>query len=86
MSSIQRGVLSAAVVLAIIVGFLFPPKVVHFPNGIVMTPAACRASGERAADCAHLSTVDGAVLLGRLVALGIIGGAAFLLTGNNPRP
>lgn len=77
----QRLVLIAAAVLALALAFILPPRIVHFPNGVSMTHAACITAGERREDCDQFATTDGPTLLARMVALAIIGTAAFVLAG-----
>jgi len=86
MTDAQRLVLAIVAVLAIVMTFVLPPKVVHAGSGVTMTVSACRARTSPAR-CDTLTTTDGATLLARLVALAIAGGAAYLIAkGRAPVP
>lgn len=86
MTDAQRVVLVVVAVLAIVMTFVIPPKVVHAGSGVTMTVSACRAATDPS-HCEAITTTDGPNPLARLAALAIAGGAAFLVAkGRAPTP
>lgn len=78
MTDAQRVVLILVAVLAIVMTFVLPPKIVHAGSGVTMTVSACHAASDPER-CEKLTTTDSTMLLARLAALALAGGAAFLI-------
>lgn len=82
MTDAQRVVLVVVAVLALAVAFVFPPKVVYGNSGMRVPISICTGlhpSAFKLKSCRQLAMIDGVTLLGRLAALSLSGGAAFLL-------